>query len=404
MIAGVTFIVFSDDWGRHPFSCQHLMSQFLPNNKILWVNTIGLRAPKLSKYDLKRSIEKILDWTKRFFGLSINDNSEFNRNLKIIAPFALPYNNFNLLRKVNRFFLRAHLKKTLQEIDSHSRILITTLPNACDILGELGEIASIYYCVDELSEWHGMARQVVENMERDLLEKVDLVVATSEPLRMRKSNSIRETKLLTHGVDVEHFSKSTRNTSSSRYLMNLPHPVIGYYGLIDQRLDQDIVLNVLKLNPELHVVFIGNSLIPLNQFQAYSNFHWLGPIPYEKLPDYVTHFDICILPYVINACTWNINPLKLKEYLATGKPIVATPLPEINRLSNFIKVAKGVPSFIEAIRQCVRSPVDESIDRIEYLKEESWQRKAQVFSDFISVVLREKGTKLGRSPNCGHSL
>jgi hypothetical protein len=106
MIKNHDFIVFSDDWGRHPFSCMHIMKRFLPFNRILWVNTVGMRLPKLTFYDLRRSIEKIGSW----FGRSTS-REELPANLTVISPVMIPFNNLAGVRKLNRMSVIRAVKK-----------------------------------------------------------------------------------------------------------------------------------------------------------------------------------------------------------------------------------------------------------------------------------------------------
>ncbi len=178
MIKNRDFIVFSDDWGRHPFSCMHIMKRFLPQNRILWVNTVGMRLPKLSFYDLYRSIEKMGSW----FGRSTS-REELPANLTVISPVTIPFNNLSSVRRFNRLSVIRAVRKEMIRLRIKEPLFLTTLPTANDYVGAFNEVVDVYYCVDEYSKWPGALKDMLERMESDFIQKVDLIVATSEELK-----------------------------------------------------------------------------------------------------------------------------------------------------------------------------------------------------------------------------
>ena len=137
MIKNKNFIVFSDDWGRHPSSCQHIFKRIAKTNKVLWVNTLGLRRPSIDKYTFLRGIEKVRDW---FVGMR-----KVNDNLWVYSPFMLPFMGLTYEKLFNVEHVVFALRKKLEELDMQSPILWTTVPNIVDLVGRLGEILKIYY-------------------------------------------------------------------------------------------------------------------------------------------------------------------------------------------------------------------------------------------------------------------
>lgn len=389
MLKGHDIIVFSDDWGRHPFSCQHIMKHLLPYNRILWVNTIGMRSPRLSLYDLKRSIEKIKSFRKKAASVALP------HNLTVINPFMLPFGN-RFVRELNRKSVVKSVLDSMGKLNFCNPIVLTTLPNAADYLGAFGEILSVYYCVDEFSEWPGVNINLVKNMERKLLDQVGLVVAVSDALCQSKhpaNNTM--VHLLTHGVDVEHFRKaSTRCTGQDvqAIMGHIKSPIIGYFGLFDKRSDQDILEAILAKHPDWSVVIIGNTQISLERLSKYPNFYLLDPVSYEELPAYVSFFQVCILPYVRNTLTDNINPLKLKEYLATEKPVIATALPEVVKFKSWVCVAKNADDFVLKTELILQSPPPDAKTLASLLGPESWQAKAEQLSTWIEEALVTNST------------
>ena len=396
MLQDKNLIVFSDDWGRHPFSCQHLMQHFLKaGSRILWVNTIGLRTPRLTPYDIKRSLQKITSWLrpkKQQTPLSLPPN------LRVIAPVMLPFNNISPVRAFNRSSVVKAVQQAITEWSKESReattwrpeapIIVATVPNAADYLGLLNECLAVYYCVDDFTLWPGMNQpEMVRGMEEELLRKADLIVATSSSLQQSRTRGNTVPKILTHGVDIDHFSKipATRPPQMEK----LGKPIVGFYGLVDLRLDANLVRALLQQHPDWKFVFIGNSLISLDDLNAYPNFHHVPAVDYHYLPDYASCFDVAILPYKVNEQTTNINPLKLREYIATGKAVVSTPLPESVALEPAVSIAADAASFAKAIEKALQNDLSPEKRRTA-LTGATWADKAHLLSDWITLALKEK--------------
>ncbi len=387
MLKNKNFIVFSDDWGRHPFSCQHIMQHLLPHNKLLWVNTIGMRTPKLNLYDIKRAFGKVASWLRPE---KIEGAIETHPNLRIISPFMIPYNNYTSIREFNAKSVIKAVQTAATEWNFQDPILLTTQPLAADYCGKLGENLVVYYCVDDFVHWPGMNQpKLVQGLEDSLLEKSDLVFAVSDSLCNSRYNGKNRTELLTHGVDISHFAKASVKEKIPEELAHLTGPIIGFYGLIDQRFDIELIQTLLESRPEWNIICIGNSIIDISSLIAFKNFHHLQAVSYENLPNYAACFDVAFIPYVVNELTHSINPLKLREYIATGKPIVTTPMNEVFRFQDVINIAEKGEAFISSIENALTQRVDEDL-RAKSLVGESWKDKAELVSEWIEVALRKK--------------
>ncbi len=391
MLTGRDIIVFSDDWGRHPFSCQHIMAQFLPENRIIWVQTIGMRSPRFTLYDLRRSFQKLRSFIK-----PAAPSKPLPVNLTLLNPFMLPFGN-PLVRGLNRYSVIRRVRNSLAQLRFRDPILLTTLPNAADYLGAFDEILSLFYCVDEFSQWPGVNRPLVELMERKLLQRVDLVVAVSDALcaskRPANGSGVR---LLTHGVDAAHFGRAalvTANPGPVTALGDIPGPIIGYFGLFDQRSDQDLLEFLLKSRPDWSLVILGTAVAGYEKLSRYSNFFHREAVPYDELPEYVSYFSVCILPYVRTLLTDNINPLKLKEYLATGKPVVATAIPECRRYESVIRVADSHDEFLAAVIETLSEGCEKGAERKRAVVGDTWRDRAERLSRDIEERLADKKAK-----------
>lgn len=384
MMQGRDFIVFSDDWGRHPFSCQHVMRHFLPGNRILWVNTIGMRLPRISLYDVKRAAEKLRSWTNPAPAAALP------QGLHVVSPVMVPFAPLAPVRAFNRHSVVRAVARASRALGLRNPILLATVPNAADYVGRCGESLVVYYCVDEFSVWPGMnLPDMVRRLEADLLRNADLVMAVSDELVARKSNGRTPTRLLTHGVDYDHFAAASPASAPElpEALRGLKGPVIGFYGLIDTHLDVDLVAGLLAARPQWNVVLIGTRRIPLDALERFPNFLWLPAVPYEQLPGYAACFDVAVIPYVVNEHTCTANPLKLREYLATGRPVVATPMTEVLRFGDVVRVAATSADFVAAIEDELACPTPPG-PRRQALAGETWADKALLVSGWIEEALR----------------
>lgn len=382
MMTGQDLLVFSDDWGRHPFSCQHLIQRFLPYNNILWVNSIGYRSIRFNQYDLKRAYEKIRNWVTAPTSKGAGD---FSGRFSLLNPVCLPFGRVDAVRRLNTWSIITSVRNTLKRRRLSRPIVITTLPTAADFIRAFNERLSVYYCVDDFTQWPGVDGGLMRTMEQDLVRQVDLVVATSEKLQETRRNGRRPTRLLTHGVDVEHF-RSVSKREPAAPLKDIRHPVVAYYGLVDERCDLNMLMHLATSMVDVTFLIIGPWRVEPSGFSRLPNVRIIGPVAYDDLPSYLAPVSALILPYVVNDLAQSINPLKMKEYLATGLPVVATALPEVVKLGRYLNVASGTADFQEKLVRALKKPRrPEGLDT--YIDKNSWDRKAEDFSSMISEEL-----------------
>ena len=371
-----SFIVFSDDWGVHPSSCQHLFKHIAKDSNVLWVNTI-MRLPSFNVSEIRKIFQKLFKTGSK---ISSDDNRSIR--LTIVRPFMIPlFNPF--FRNINKLLLSFQLKKLINKLNMKDSILVTTLPIVADIVSKLNMKKSVYYCVDEFSQWPGHNKKHMQNMESLLINQCDVVITTSQTLFDAKKSLSKKIHLLPHGVDIDHFTNLPQKTNDQ-----FPHPLLGYYGLFDERNDMNLLETVLKAKPNWHIIIIGEVRIDTTKLKKYPNITFYGKVPYQDLPALVQYFDICILPYLINELTVNINPLKFMEYLSTEIPIVVTGLPDLKKYSPDIGWAEDPDKFIEYADYFLnKENEDNRKERIKktrlYLKNQSWTEKADQFLKFI---------------------
>lgn len=387
MITGRDFLIFSDDWGRHPFSCQHIMSRFLPANRLLWVNTIGMRNPRLTAYDIRRSLEKIRGWVRP----KQEEEAQPVENLTVISPVMTPYNNIAPIRARNRRSVIRAVRGAMAKMGMRDPVLVTTLPNAADYIGAFNEAAVIYYCVDDFTKWPGVNQELVAEMEEQLLGKADSVCASADELCVKKTRGGVRPLLLPHGVDFDHFASAALPRHPD-LPPGLSRPVIGFFGAISPWLDFDLIIDLARSRPEWSFVFIGPADVDVSRLAALSNIHLVGKVSYRELPAYAASFDAALIPFQVNDLTISVNPLKLMEYLACGLPVISTRLPEVEKYAGAVYLADTAGEFGDAISRALAENSPELRERRrETARALSWGAVAETFSREIERVVTGRG-------------
>jgi glycosyltransferase involved in cell wall biosynthesis len=343
---------------------------------VLWVNTIGTRTPSLSWHDLRRAAGKIREWTA-----PAPEPPPDDAPVSVIRPFMTPFDRFRPLRAWNAGRLRAAVGREARSRGLERTILLTTIPNAAGVVGALGESLSVYYCVDEFSEWPGADRAAMLEMEGDLLERVDLVVAASETLFESKSARHPRVRLLPHGVDWEGF-RSGRGRAPEA-LKALPRPRIGYPGLIDERLDAGLIAELARALPEATFAFVGPRQLPRGELDDLPNVRFLPPVDYRDVPAVVAEMDVAFLPYVRNELTERMNPLKLRELLASGVPVVSTPLPEVRKYAPEARLALDRDEWRTGLAAALQEGRSRAEERAERVRGEGWDARAEELSRML---------------------
>ncbi len=379
-------IVFSDDWNGLPFSCKHLLRHFLPDVPLIWVETIGLRSPKLNLYDINRAIKKITGWLSK----TQSSQGSLPENLYIIDPFQIPYDQVGIVRNFNKQMVIRSLEWLDHGHSKREKVLITTMPYVGNMLGSLGERLRIYYRVDDFCEYPGVSKNHIHHLEEELIAKVDIVVATAEKLTQIGIDG-KAVKYLPHGVDYEHFVRKGIDFSKNLPIQRIPAPRIGFFGLLNLWVDFDLLSLVAAAHPTWSFVFIGPSQLSPTVLPNAPNFHFLGPVPYEELPAHARHFDVALIPFKIIPLTISVNPLKLMEYFSLGLPVVSTPLPEVVKYKDSVFIASNPKTFGDAIEKALLED-DEKVrlSRQEIARSHSWLEKSLELKKWIEEALEKK--------------
>ncbi len=259
------------------------------------------------------------------------------------------------------------------------------LPSAEAVAGRLGERLLVYHVVDEFSAFSDASLHVAE-MERRLLARADLVIASSERLRASKAALNPRTVLVRHGVDFAHFSRALDpETQVPAALGTLGKPVIGFFGLIADWIDLELVRKVADAYPQAAVVLIGKAITSLEPLRGARNVHLLGRKPYSDLPGYCKGFEVALVPFRLNELALNANPLKAREYVAAGLPTLCTDLPELRAIPG-CTVAQSHSEFIAQVGVALHAG-GPSRAQSERMRSESWEARVEEIRGHLEDLL-----------------
>jgi glycosyltransferase involved in cell wall biosynthesis len=365
-------LIFADDWGRHPSSCQHLVRHLLGRFQVHWVNTIGTRPPGLNRTTLRRGQEP-------------QASSSRPANLSVWNPKMWPWITRGFDRRLNRELLYRQLAPKLRALPT-CPIAVTTVPIVADLIGRLPVRRWVYYCVDDFGEWPGLARAALQQLDDRLIARADAVVAVSETLQEKLGRRGRASRLLTHGIE-PGFWQGNGHPPRLHYLEGLPRPLIIFWGVIDRRMD---VAFVQRLAGELKrgtIVLVGPDNDPDPALFALPRVVRVPAVPFADLPALARAGDVLIMPYADLPVTRAMQPLKLKEYLATGKPAVVRDLPATRGWKDCLDLADTPAVFAELVLLRLRHGLPEwqRQGRVR-LGGESWAEKARQFTDWALSV------------------
>ncbi len=378
--------ISSADWDN-PYwtNQQHIMSRLARQNKVLYIESMGLRRPVLQSKDIKRIGRRL----KRFLQGPI----KINDNLYIYSPIVLPFYKFGLVRWLNHRIMIAALRQLAKKLAMPAPVLWSYIPNAVYFKGKLGEKLLVYHCVDEIAANPLIPGNVILDMEKGLLAAADITLVTSPELYTTKKPLAREIHYLPNVADVEHILKvQDPDLQIPADLAGIVHPVLGFIGAVSNyKLDFTLLKTIAYERPAWSIVLIGaagegEKAAAITQLREMPNIHILGGRPYEKLPNYLKGFDVCLLPNKLNEYTRKMFPMKFFEYLASGRPVVSTTLSSLQEFKEYFYQADSSAEFIRNIELALAEDASIGEKRIALAKKYSWTSRMEE----ISLLLEEK--------------
>jgi len=371
MMRGENIVCFAKDWSEDPTSNNHVMKLIARDNRVLWLNSISTRSPSLAARDLRKLVRKVGEFAA--------GPRESAPGLHTFTPLVFPFPHSPVFRRLNRVLLRATVRHLRRRLGMGRFQLWSFVPTAADFVGRLGEDVAVYYCTDEWSEFRHVDGPRIAEMDRILCTKADIVFTTSRPLEERRRLLNPETHLVSHGVDREHFARALDpSTVVPADVAAIPEPRLGFFGLLEAWIDTELLAEVARRRPDWSIVLIGRAHVATGALAALPNVHLLGRRTYAELPAYARSFAVGLCPFRINELTRNVNPIKLREYLSAGLPVVSTDIPECRVPSAQGRVAVGPDAFVDAIAKVM---VDDSPaarrERSEAMRAETWESRIE---------------------------
>lgn len=336
------FLVFGEDWGRHPSSSQHLLQAIGEHYKVHWINSIGLRQPSLNFKDLLRIGEKLMAAGKAETSCQPTQESpeatSMTKPTSIIKPLVWPMAQNPLIQQLNNLLLKRQVSAK-----RYQRVVWAALPSAVDYLDICDSDLVIYYCGDDFSALVGVDHQLAADAERRLVARADIIFACSPTLQAKFPAG--KTVLLPHGVHLSQFANATTCPED----IDPNKPSIGFYGSLNNWLDQSLIIRLAQARPNINFYFIGREDSNIEAMRQQANIILLPAKPHHQLPQYLQHWSMAILPFVDNDQIRACNPLKLREYLAAGSPVISANFPATAPYRDLITTASKESEWLTAI-------------------------------------------------------
>jgi GT2 family glycosyltransferase/glycosyltransferase involved in cell wall biosynthesis len=343
------YVCFSaQDWWYHnqAHSDFQLMRSIAEKRRVLVINSIGMRMPTpgRSTQVTRRILRKLRSVAK----LVRRPLPELP-NFFVMSPLPLPFYGSPILRRVNAVLIRVQVRAVCALLRLADPVIMVTIPTAWDVVRPMRRHALVFNRSDRHADFPEADRGTIEKLEKGLLQNADLVTYVSHVLLDEELQQTgKRAHFLDHGVDIDHFSHRAELPAD---LVAIPEPRIGFFGALDDFLvDFDLLERIAAELPDTSLVLIGDSTHPMARFDKYPNVYWLGFRSYATIPEYGSGFDVAIMPWLDNQWIHHSNPIKLKEYLALGLPVVSTGFAELASYTDRVRVANDHGEFVEAIR------------------------------------------------------
>ncbi len=378
-----TFLYFGNDWFAENRTSSHHIARWLARgHRVYYIECPGLRAPQGSSRDLKKIVQKL--------GKSLRGPVAVPEGLKVKTLFQIPFHRFALVRWLNRKLIAGSLRWLMWRERIDRPITWFMIPHLASVVGRLGERLSVYYCIDDYGSLSDVNEEIVRAMDDETTRRADLVFIASGTLLEEKLRLNANTIVSPHGVDVEHFGRAQdERLAIPSDTADLPGPVVGFFGLIERRIDLELVDYLARERPHWTFLLIGRVALPEQQIPHRDNIRFIGKRPYESLPAYGKQFDAAIIPYRQTKFNYHANPLKLREYLAMGKPVVTVGTPEIDKYKDVVQIAHSHQDFLAKLDDVLSQPSSlAEIQRLmDSVRAESWDARLNAVLETVECHL-----------------
>lgn len=358
-------------------------------NKVIFVNSISMGLPTLAHKDLLPRIKRKLGSYSKLARQTVD-------GITVVSPASLPFFGSAAARSINRRLIGAQIKRLAHSRCLTKPILWIAIPTAADMIGTFDESAVVYHVSDKYDANtmdHATDPALIRRLHEQAIDAADLVFYSGRKLLAEATRGRERSHLLEQGVDYDHWRRVGEGTIQvAPEIARIPQPRLGYFGAVEPWLvDQELIKRASRGRPEWHWIFIGNRSRGL-EIEELPNVHFLPPVPYTDLPAYAAGFDVCVLPWETEqSFTSYGSAIKVREYLATGKPVVISPLPEYEPMRDVLRIARTRDDFIRLIEEALHeNDSAASARRQASVASGTWDARAEWVSGLIEKVLVEK--------------
>jgi glycosyltransferase involved in cell wall biosynthesis len=358
------------------------MRRFARRTRVVYVNSLGVKAPSVSEGRMFfRRVKRKLGSVLRFY----RDGGEgFGVLSPVFAPFAS-----GPAATAARSALSLQLRGVMKVLGMRHPLIWVACPTAAVVLKRLNHRGIVH----QLSDCYGALKDgeacAGAQAEREVAEQSDLIICSSERLLERARRLYGKGEYVDHGVDFTMFEAAGRSVKRPIELEGVKPPLIGFYGNIDgNTVDRQLLELVCRLRPQYTFVLVGDMSSEFEGLKAIPNVVAISRQPYQRVAQFGAVFDVCLMPWLNNEWIEHCNPVKLKEYLALGKPVVSSPFPELQRSGSLCFQASGPEAFAAAIDRALRDdhPTEQE-KRKAWASQHTWDEK---FESVLNL-LRNRG-------------
>lgn len=391
MLKGRSIICFapSDWWGMNPSCTTHLVKRFARSNKILYVNPFssdlrGFGGGKRKGFFSRaaRKLKSLTKWLRRA-----------DQNIYVFSPLFIPVQGHQWIDRVNNWLLHVQLRLACSRAKICDPIIWIENLRAADLLRYYPNAYTLFHVSDLFTHDGYVADQsTLRRREQIVLNASTAVVCVSQELYANYQGRWPRVHYLPHGVDFDRFSAAARQGQIAPELEKIKKPIAGYFGTLTGSNDIALWEFCSERLPEISFVFAGRITGgDYSRLQARTNVHFLGPVPYERIPDICAGFDVCMLAWKVTPWIRSCNPLKLFEYMACGKPVVSVAIEEARKYSDVISIANSAEEFCALLKwELEHDTPARKQQRMEIARANDWEEKAEQLSAIITG-----GTQVG---------
>ena len=390
------YVCFSaQDWWyhNHGHSDFQLMRRVAATAPALVVNSITMRMPLPGRSTMfARRIVRKARSMMRSTSRPLADLPRFT----VTTPVFLPFYGSKRLRRLSARLVRSQVERAAARAGIRDPVCLVTIPTAWEVVRRMRYRALVLNRSDKYSAFSEAPQAYIASLEDSLLRHADLVLYVSRSLMAAEASLTGDRAVfLDHGVDLDHFRPRSANEEPAD-LRAIPHPRIGFFGGFDDYItDLDLLERVAREIPSAQLVLIGDATCSMTRFSTLPNVHWLGVRPYEDIPRYGSGFDVAIMPWVRNEWIQHCNPIKLKEYLALGLPVVTTDFPEAWTYQRWLAIASDADDFVAKLGLALATGGPGTpAERRQAVASASWDARASQLMGLAEDAARRRGRPL----------